>query len=248
MNFVSSLFAIFPDGIEHLGLWVCGKADKGVKKYLKVETDREYPDLDAVSVLLVYLWLIRWKGGYLFPSSGEICSQPDNGIYSTTICYTTTMKNIQYLAAYALIEMTNLKIGFATFPKTGYCLAIFGESSRDDLKKSARHSQYSKDSATYAEDAEGLYRQHLANPVPMNCVQKWSNICVEAFGQSEVMSALQGSQTVEIGKLPEYYVQEVLKIPKFQKVINMRQTCSCCYVWQKQKQPKILLTLLKFHP
>ena len=214
VNFVSSLFAIFPDGIEHLGLWVCGKADKGVKKYLKVVTDREYPDLDAVSVLLVYLWLIGWKGGYLFPSSGEIRSQPDNGIYSTTICYTTTMNNIQHLASSALIERTNLKIGFATFRKTGYCLAIFGEANRDDLKKSARHSQYSKDSATYAKDAEGLYKQHLANPVPMNCVQKWSNIRVEAFGQSEVMSALQGSQTVEIGKLPEYYVREVLKIPK----------------------------------
>ena len=198
MNFVSSLFAIFPDCIEHLGLWVCGKADKSVKKYLKVVTDQEYPDLDAVSVLLVYLWLIGWKGGYLFSSSGEIHSQHDNGIYSTTICYTTTMKNIQHLAASALIERTNLKIGFATFWKTGYCQAIFGEANRDDLKKSARHSQYSKDSATYAKDAEGLYKQHLANPVPMNCVQKWSNIRVEAFGQSEVMSALQGSWTVEL--------------------------------------------------
>ena len=38
-NFVSSLFAIFPEGIEHLGIWVCGKADKDVKKYLKVDTD-----------------------------------------------------------------------------------------------------------------------------------------------------------------------------------------------------------------
>ena len=124
------------------------------------------------------------------------------------------MKNIQHLAASALIERSNLKIGFATFQKTGYCLVIFGEANRDDLKKSARHSQYSKDSATYAKDAEGLYKQHLANPVPMNCVQKWSNIHVEAFGQSEVMSALQGSWTVEIGKLPGYSVWKVLKIPK----------------------------------
>ena len=184
VNFVSSLFAIFPDGTEHLGLLVCGKADKGVKKYLKVVTDQEYPDLDAVGVSLMYLWLIEWKGGYLFPSSGEICSQPENGIYSTTICYTTTMKNIQNLAASALIERTNLKIGFAKFWKTGYCLAIFGKAKNDDLKKSARHSQYCKDSATYAKDADGLYKQHLANPVPMNCVQKWSNIHVEAFGQS----------------------------------------------------------------
>ena len=107
-----------------------------------------------------------------------------------------------------------MKIGFATFWKTGYCLAIFGEANCDDLKKSARHSQYIKDLATYAKDAEGVYKQHLANPVPMNCVQKWSNIHVDTFGQSEVMSALQGSWTVEIGKLPEYYVQEVLKIPK----------------------------------
>ena len=107
-----------------------------------------------------------------------------------------------------------MKIGFATFWMTGYCLAIFGEANCDDLKKSARHSQYIKDLATYAKDAEGVYKQHLANPVPMNCVQKWSNIHVDTFGQSEVMSALQGSWTVEIGKLPEYYVQEVLKIPK----------------------------------
>ena len=90
---------------------------------------------------------------------------------------------------------------------------LFGEANHDDLKKSARHSQYSKDLATYAKDTEGLYKQHLVNPVPMNCVQKWSNICVEALRQSEVMSALQGSWTVEI-KLPEYYVWEVLKIPK----------------------------------
>ena len=48
-DFVSSLFAVFPEGIEHLGLWVNGKADKGVKKYLKVVADQEYPDLDAVS-------------------------------------------------------------------------------------------------------------------------------------------------------------------------------------------------------
>ena len=119
------------------------------------------------------------------------------------------MKNIQHLAVPALIERTSLKIGFATFQKTGYCLAIFGEANHDDLKKSARHSQYSKDSATYAKDAEGLYKQHLANLVPMNCVQKWSNIRVEASGQSEVMTALQGSWSVEIGKLLEYYVQEV---------------------------------------
>ena len=58
-------------GIEHLGLWVCGKADKGVKKYLKVVTDQEYLDLDAVSVLLVYSWLIVWKGGYLFHHQGR---------------------------------------------------------------------------------------------------------------------------------------------------------------------------------
>ena len=124
------------------------------------------------------------------------------------------MKNIQHLAASALIERSHLKIGLATFRKTGYCLAIFSEANHDDLKKSARHSQYSKDSATYAKDTEGFYKQHLANRVPMNCVKKWSKIRVEAFGQSEVMSALQGSWTVEIGKLTEYCVWEVLIIPK----------------------------------
>ena len=129
------------------------------------------------------------------------------------------MNNIQHLTASALIERTNLKLGFSPFWKTGYCLAIFGEANHVDLEKSARHSQYCNDSATYAKDVEELYKQHLANPVPMNHVQKWSNIHAEAFGQSEIMSALQVSQTIEIGKLPEYYVWEVLD---FHKVINMR--------------------------
>ena len=122
---------------------------------------------------------------------------------------------------------------------------LFGEANHDDLKKSARHSQYSKDLATYAKDTEGLYKQHLVNPVPMNCVQKWSNICVEALRQSEVMSALQGSWTIEIGKLPEYYVWEVLKIPKgHQYETNMLMLLHLA----KQKQPKNLPTLLKFLP
>ena len=68
---------------------------------------------------------------------------------------------------------------------------------------------------------------------------------LEAFGQSEVMSVLQGSQTVEIGKLPEYYVQEVLKSPKgHQYETNMLMLLHLA----RQKQPKTLLTLLKFHP
>ena len=128
-----------------------------------------------------------------------LLSPPPNNVISMTA------KSIELY----LLYKRQKAIGFATFQKTGYCLAIFGEASHDDLKKSAWHSQYSKDSATYAKDAEGLYKQHLANLVPMNCVQKWSNIHVEASGQSEVMTALQGSWTVEIGKLLEYYVQEV---------------------------------------
>ena len=65
-NFSSSLFAIVPEGIEHLGLWACGKADQGVKKYLKLVRDPEYPDLDAVSALSVLV--AHWVEGWLLVS------------------------------------------------------------------------------------------------------------------------------------------------------------------------------------
>ena len=108
--------------------------------------------------------MAHWVEGWLlcFHHQGKFAHDDLIMVFcSTTICYAMTVKNIQPLAASVLIERTNLNIGFATFWKTGYCLAIFGEANCDNLKKSARHSQYSKDSATYAKDAEVLLQNNI---------------------------------------------------------------------------------------
>jgi hypothetical protein len=65
-----------------------------------------------------------------------------------------------------------MKVGCQTWRKTGYCLEIFGDANRDDLKMSARHSKKSKDAPTYSKDAAGSYQMQKQNPNPLNFVRE----------------------------------------------------------------------------
>jgi hypothetical protein len=87
-EFQSAMFSI-PDAtkiVESLVLQVCGKADK---KWimLRLYADYEYPELCPVQPLLVYLYAIKWKVGYIFPQPQELHNTPSNGVYTTIICH-----------------------------------------------------------------------------------------------------------------------------------------------------------------
>jgi hypothetical protein len=111
--------------VESLVLQVCGKVDR---KYimLRLYADHEYPELCPVWPLLIYLYAIKWKGGYIFPQPKELHNPPSDGVYYTTkICHTTLNKQVQELCKKVLQPRSNMKVGCQTWRKTGYCLAIF---------------------------------------------------------------------------------------------------------------------------
>ncbi len=60
--------------IEHLTVHVVqlfGKVDKQWMP-LCLYTDKKFPNLCPVQVLLMFLYLIDWKGGYIFQSDNEL--------------------------------------------------------------------------------------------------------------------------------------------------------------------------------
>jgi hypothetical protein len=147
--FQSAMFSI-PDAtkiVESLVLTVCGKVDK------------KWVYFWLYAVLLIYLYIIKWKGGYIFPQAQELHNPPSDGVYTTTICHTTLNRQIQELCKKVLQPRSNMKVGCQTYGgrQASYCLAIFGDADRDDLKMSARHSKKSKDAPTYSKDAAGSY-------------------------------------------------------------------------------------------
>ncbi|CAB9531314.1 hypothetical protein SEMRO_3422_G347810.1 [Seminavis robusta] len=134
---------------------ICGKADKR-HVHLRIVADHQYLELCGVRALLVYLYLIGWKGGSIFPKEKELHKPPRDGIYTTTIDYEKFNKDLQKLCKKVLIARDDLKIGCQTFQKTGYAMAIFGNANREDLTMSARHSQKSKDAPTYSKVREAF--------------------------------------------------------------------------------------------
>jgi hypothetical protein len=151
--------------VESLVLQVCGKVDR---KWimLRLFANHKYPELCPVCPLLVYLYAIEWKGGCIFPPLQELHNPPSDGMYTTTICHSTLNKQTQDLCRKVLQPRSNMKAGCQMWRKTGYCLAIFGEADREDLRMSARHSKKSKDAPSYSKDAAGSYQMEKQNPNP----------------------------------------------------------------------------------
>jgi hypothetical protein len=212
-HFLPELFSIpgLMQTIEHLAVHVFGKVDKQWIP-LRLYADNEFPDLCPVRVLLIFLYLIDWKGGYIFPSDKELHNPPADGIYQTMVDYKNLTLATQEMVQKVCHRRKNMKVGCQTWRKTTYCVAIFGAADRDNLKMSARHSQKSKDAPTYSKDAEALYKDHLQTPHEQNRVKKWTNIKIDAAGNAEVMAALSGSLFVEMKDLPVFFVEKMLGI------------------------------------
>ena len=76
-------------GVDGLGFEVMGKADSDFVR-LMMWADDECPDLCPVRNLLVYLFLINHKKGYLFPAEQELYDPPADGHYNKDVCAYTT--------------------------------------------------------------------------------------------------------------------------------------------------------------
>jgi hypothetical protein len=55
------------------------------ERYATIWGDQEYSDLDLMRHLMAYIYMIGWKGGFLFPSAKELANPPTDGVYKTCI-------------------------------------------------------------------------------------------------------------------------------------------------------------------
>ncbi len=211
--FDSSLFCIRPDRLVSLAVRIKGKCDNHMYTF-RIHADNENPDLCPVRALAVYSYLIGIKGGFLFPSEKELLDPPDDGIYKTTIAYTTFMAHLKTLCTSVLRPRPGImQVGCHTFRKTGYCLAIFGAATADDpaLMRSARHKSPTK-AATYIRDACSNYAIHLESPNPENVVSKWKSTIVQSSGTAGIVSQLGGNIPMEFVDVGKYFVTKLMRI------------------------------------
>lgn len=96
-----------------------GKADKSASwRKLWLFGDDECTDVDVKRHLLAFLYAIRWRGGYCFPSKDEIDNPPEDGIYKTFIGEGELMATLR--AMFEGVLKREDKLASHTGRKTGY--------------------------------------------------------------------------------------------------------------------------------
>lgn len=148
--------------------------------------DDEYPDLDLKRNLICYLYLIGWKGGFMFPSSDELANPPADGIYTTQMCESdayTTLKLI-FLKSLGRNEFlswhSSRKIGYSNVVIR--CKWANQHHNVSDIAQAAGHASYeqkgeaNKTIKRYMCDAVGLANGLVRNSG--NDLGPWvSNVC-----------------------------------------------------------------------
>jgi hypothetical protein len=90
-------------------------------------------------------------------------------------------------------------------------LAIFGDANSIDLENPARHLS-DANSGTYRKDAVNLYRMNLEHPTLANKRKNWTALHIEGSGNSKLMAAASGHQSVDFDKLGDNFVRKILGI------------------------------------
>ena len=146
-DFVIDGFKIRQDGrIDAVCLRILGKTDSEWH-YYRLWSDHECPDMCPVRHLLLYIYLLGWKGGKLFPGSSFLTSKKaregKGGVFDTCIEYNSFDKAFKRSVLVALPQMETgvrkMKVGLHMFRKTAYLLAILGLGEWAAIKIDARH-------------------------------------------------------------------------------------------------------------
>ena len=200
-------------GIDGLGFEVMGKADKDFVQ-LMMWADDECPDLCPVRNLLVYLFLINYKKGYLFPAEEELYDPPADGHCNKDVCPHSTFceqfKKICHDALPKNQDGTPIRVGASTFRKTGYLLAAFGKGQWQDAMSSARHTSV-KNAQKYFLDAASIFERHRLNGTHHNEIGKFKGALVLSPTNARDVSAGRLKQ-IEFKDLPTYFVRHFLKV------------------------------------
>jgi hypothetical protein len=193
------------------------------QRYATIWGDREHSDLDLVRHLLAYIYMMRWKGGYLFPTSKEAANPPVDGIYKTCISAGELCAEVGKIMVTVLGGTHKLAHNF-TQP-TAYLFAMFrsvGPPNMVAITQAAAHSMsYNSDDhftmAGYSRDAETV--KHALSLVPNGKDDEklgpWMTPYCDG-GAKALADAAMGAQFHR--PLPEIargFVEEVVKINPF---------------------------------
>ena len=208
-------FQIADDRIDALAFTVCDTSDNRWCD-LKLHADHETADLCPVRALLIYLYLVGWKDGYIFPTSEELQNPPMDGIYTTHIDHQLYLDALKEKCEATLPSRTpELKIGRQIFRKTFYVLAVFGKAGEFDLKQSARHKR-GQNSLKYRKAAMEEYDIHKIRPAETNVVSKWKPIWIDrTSGNTTLLASMGGYKTMSIADVPAFFVHEILGVTKW---------------------------------
>jgi len=220
-SFDQGLSCILENRLVSLAVKIQGKTDQQ-EVLLRLFADDDNPDLCPVRALSVYCYLIGIKDGYIFPSSIELVGDKNgekrvtDGIFKTTICYSTFNDILKSLTKIALRPRRGgVKVGSHTFRKTGYLLAYWGGASDVELMQTARHKTQSI-IPTYKKDAAGNLAIHEEIPHHLNRVSKWRSIIISGKGaNAEFVNTLGGSIPKRFDEIGSFFVEQILQVSQW---------------------------------
>ena len=156
-------------------LKVFGKSDKDWVT-LMLWADDECPEFCPVCLLLVYLYVSKIKGGFLFTSKVELNTPPSDVIFVLQVSYGVMREHVASLVKDVLgLSGESFKVGLHLLRKTAYLFGIWGNADVATLAKSAWHKCI--DTANdYACDAALIKVHTTIQYNDLNRVKQWKPI------------------------------------------------------------------------
>jgi hypothetical protein len=227
------------NGVEGVVLKVKGKYDDAPRN-LTLWADDECPDLCAVRLLLVYLFLTGIKGGYLFPDNVELNNMPADGICRTRLSKKKLMSRLPRLFV-DVLKKADMRLGTHTFRKTAYLLAVWGGGEISDIMFSARHKSL-QEAEGYRLDAQGLLETAKIHNDPMESVSHWRSIRRESDTNHRSLNAPSIPYQRPLVALAEDFVYKKLGVTILDpKIHHPNYLCERSVKWSRTADSNILM-------
>ena len=140
-------------------------------RYLYLWGDDKCADVDLKRLLLAYLYVIKWKGGTLFPSKEELANPPQDGIYKTHLAEKDLYESLGYI--FKNVLKRNDKLGSHTGRKTGYLFGLLrGALGYFSLMLAADHDCPAV-AKRYCRDAEAIMEVNRVFNDPKQQLGPW---------------------------------------------------------------------------
>jgi hypothetical protein len=218
---------IHPGQIRSIAIRVKGKNDP-VPCTLVLHCDDECPCFCPVRHLLVYIKMLGWKGGYLFPPKADLAAATGgDGMFDQHVTYSTWLAKMKGLMKNVLGRTVGgeTTLGTHTLRKTGYLFAIWGclkvlpnvHESKDfpdlllsAILSSARH-QSIQNAKAYARDATTLFELcQRERHSELHVVSRWLPNMIITHTSAESITVPSRHLQKPLPELASWYFEVVL--------------------------------------